>query len=303
MTRTGVVLRTILGALVCGGCKSPPPQGGEPSASATASSPVVPQPSAPTIAIPAPSASVVAKLNPDGLPPYKGDTGSVEGVVTVKGPPAPDAPHEDFTPCPDAAKTYGKLFREGGVSPDGGRALADAVVAVTGYSGFYLPDARESVTVTARGCALSTRTITMTYGQRLDFANESAALMLAPALADVPAGALMVASPKGGPVKLYPPRPGRYWLVQRMDWRFLTADLFAFLHPLHTATDVEGHYRIDGVPVGKLTVNTRHPAFGGETSREIEVKKGMVHRVDLTLTFKPDTATSRSDAGARVILR
>jgi hypothetical protein len=242
-------------------------------------------------------------INPDGLPPYKGDTGSVEGVVTVKGPPAPDAQHEDFAPCPEAAKTYAKLFREGGVAQDGGRVLADTVVAVTGYSGFYLPEPRESVTVTAKGCALSTRTITMTYGQRLDFKNESTAMMLAPALADVPSGALMVASPKGSPVKLYPPRPGRYWLIQRMDFRFLTADLFAFLHPLHTATDAEGHYRIDGVPVGKLKVNARHPAFGGETARDIEVKKGVVHRVDLALTYKPEAAAPPPDAGARVILR
>jgi len=80
---------------------------------------------APVNATPIPTASVAKFLNPDNLPAYTGETGSVEGTVTVKGLPAPETPG-DFHRCPDAEKTWGKLFREG---PN--RALADVIVAVT----------------------------------------------------------------------------------------------------------------------------------------------------------------------------
>ena len=66
------------------------------------------------------------------------------------------------------------------------------------------------------------------------------------------------------------------------------------LHPLHAVTDTNGHYRIDGVPVGtKLTVFTRLAAIGETAKNEVEVLAGVVQTVDLTLKY-----TATRDAGA-----
>src|SRR5205085_3109430 len=96
---------------------------------------------------PVPTASVTKMLNPDSLPAYTGPTGSVEGTVTIKGLKAAATPG-DFHKCPDAEKSYGVLFREGE-----GRALADVVIAITGYEGFYVPEKEETKQIVIRGCA------------------------------------------------------------------------------------------------------------------------------------------------------
>src|SRR5260370_38460599 len=122
---------------------------------------------------PIPSASVEAVVNPSKLPAYSGPTGSVEGTVFVRGPPAQEIPQLDFRNCPAAIDTYAKLFRAGPAREDGLRPVADAVVAATGYSG-YIPERREAERVTISvDCAYPSRTIALTFGQRLEIANDS----------------------------------------------------------------------------------------------------------------------------------
>jgi hypothetical protein len=111
---------------------------------------------------------------------------------------------------------------------------------------------------------------------------------------------MRMAPPNGDPVRLYPKKPGRYRLVDH-DRKYADADVYVFLHPLHTSSDLKGYYRIDGVPVGKIKVNTTHPQIAdSEASVEVDVKEGVVHRVDLQLVHKaparPDTGAS-GDAG------
>lgn len=248
---------------------------------------------APVNATPIPTASVAALLNPDKLPAYTGPTGSVEGTITVTGDPAPER-RADFKKCPDAATVYGRTFREGPPGgPKGARPLADAIVAVTGYSGFYIPEKNEAKEVTIEGCAYTQRTVTMTFGQRLDIKNLSKDLWT-PVLQPGPNLVMMMAPPNGDPVKLYPKKPGRFLLGDR-ERRYAEADVFVFLHPLHASTNLEGKYRIDGVPVGKVKVNTTHPQIdGAEASVEVDVKEGVVHRVDLQIVHK---APPPKDAG------
>lgn len=224
-------------------------------------------------------------VNPQNLPAYTGTTGSVEGTITVVGDPAPER-RADFTRCPDAATVYGRTFREGPPQgPNGPRPLADAIVAVTGYAGFYLPEKNGSKEVAIAGCAFGQRTVTMTFGQRLEVKNLSKDLWT-PVLQPGPNLVMMMATPNGDPVRLYPKKPGRYVLGDR-ERRYAEADLFVFLHPLHTSSNLEGKYRIDGVPVGKVKVNTTHPQIdGAEASVEVDVKEGVVHRVDLQIVHK-----------------
>jgi len=246
-------------------------------------------------ATPIPTASVAAMVNPDHLPPYQGPTGSVEGTVTVTGEPARVVPG-DYSTCPDAKLLWGKTFREGPVGPGGGRMLADSLVVVTGYKGFVIEEKRgEAVTVTIEGCGYKSRTRTMTFGQRLEVKNLSKDFWT-PKLEPSPNLVIMMAVPHGDPVKIYPKTPGHFLLLDQ-DRRYAVVDVYAFLHPLHTATDPFGHYRIDGLPVGKLRVSTKHPNIDATDEKDIEVTAGGVVNVDLVLKNAPRDAGVK-DAGA-----
>ena len=248
---------------------------------------------------PVPTASVAAFVNPKGLPAYTGETGSVTGTVRVKGVPAPATPHT-YHKCPEAERIWGKAFREGEASK-GGRALADVVVAVTGYEGFYIPEKEEAETIRIEGCGFTQRTLTLTYGQRIDVKNESSDFWT-PILEPGPNMVLRMATPGGDPVRIYPKKPGHYILTDR-DRRYAEVDVYAFLHPLHTVTDLEGKYRIDGLPVGKVKVNARHPRIDFETTAELEVKPGVVHEVDLVIEHQSLDAGKTYDAGSYPVLR
>jgi len=62
-------------------------------------------------------------------------------------------------------------------------------------------------------------------------------------------------------VRLYPAQIGRYRLIDRAKNDWMEADVYVIGHPLHAVTDEQGHYRIEGVPVGKLKIAAQHPAI------------------------------------------
>jgi hypothetical protein len=243
---------------------------------------------------PVPTAAVQDLVNPEKLPPYTGPTGSVEGTIRVIGDPAPVIA-ADFTKCGDAQKTWGHKFREGPPDEKGARPLADAVVVITGYRGFYLPEQQEAKEVRIEGCAYTTRTATMTFGQRLEVKNLSRDFWT-PVLEPGSNMVLMMATPNGDPAKIYPKKPGHYLLTDR-DRKYAVVDVYAFLHPLHTASDLTGHYRIDGLPLGKVKVSSTHPQIDANAEAELVVQEGVVQKVDLVLKNVNKDAGAPVDAG------
>lgn len=230
---------------------------------------------------------LLAIVNPQKLPVYTGPTGSLEGTITITGDPAPDVPGLDFHKCPAAKETYEKLFRVGATQANGARTLADALVAVTGYAGF-VPERNPVRSVTFENCVLDTRTIDMTIGQRIEVASKDD-ILFAPILAQAQLPALMLASKNTAPVGLFPPKPGYYTLIDRMELSYLRADVYTLLQPLHTVTALDGHYRIDGIPVGNVTVSTRLARIRKDTSRSVQIDANMVKTVNLNLDFKAAT--------------
>ena len=233
--------------------------------------------------LPIPSAMVDETVNPEKLPPYKGPTGVIEGTVYVTGDPAPPVMGKSFDKCREGEAFYAKTFREGPTLDGGKRTLADAIVAVTGYGGYYIPEKRPSKLISVSHCAYGARTIDMTFGQALEVKNEGSKPMFAPDFENQPSPAIMVATLGGDPVRLYPKKPGRYRLVDRIGNTWMDADVFVLLQPLHAVTDASGHFRIEGVPVGKLKIGVDHPAIAKQVQKDIEVKDGVVTNVDLTL--------------------
>ncbi len=227
-------------------------------------------------------------LNPYNLPAYSGPTGSVEGTVTIDGPAAPSVP-VDSSKCAAALDTYGKLFREGTpAKPGGPRPLADAVVVIVGYSGFYVPEKVEAVPITVGGgCGYPSRTIAITYGQRLEITNQSL-LLFAPLIDSYSTPAVMVAPPRGSgePIKIYPQRAGHFIMTDRLE-PYVHEDLYVFRHPLHAVTDKNGHYRIDGVPVGSLKVGVAHPGANAQAEVPVDTKADTVVTTDVKLVYKP----------------
>jgi hypothetical protein len=288
LLRRAAVAGIALGALAsCDDCNKKPAAPSSDAASPGASGA---DDGGPMNVTPVPTASVARMVNPDNLPAYSGPTGSVEGTVMIVGDhPAPV--QADFSRCPDAEKTWGKEFREGPVVDAGARALADAVVVVTGYKGFYVPEKKEAKTVEIKGCAYESLTVTMTFGQRLDVKNDTNDFWT-PVLEPSTHMVMMMAAPHGDPVKLYPKKWGRHLLVDR-DRKYVGVDVFVFFHPLHAASDASGHYRIDGLPVGKVQVNAAHPRFEAATTVDLDVREGLVSKVDLVLRF------DRADGGIK----
>jgi hypothetical protein len=290
---------------------APTPEAAAPSSYVSAApSASGPPPATTTIrvnALPVPTSVVASVVNPAGLPVYDGPTGSVEGTITIDGDPAPDVAPQDYSKCTAGAKAYQKLFRAGPAAANGKRPLGDALVGVEGYTGF-VPETHEAVTISIDQCAFAPRTMALTFGQRLEVTNKTNAI-IAPSLDRAPSPALMIAPPRGNgdPVKLYPPHPGYYTLEDKMGGLpFLKGDVYVLLFPFHTSTAVDGHFRIEGIPVGPAKVFTRLRSIGKETGADVEITAGATQHIDLSLHYSQKEAAaalsaSHADGGARVI--
>lgn len=285
--------------LACGsnGATDPPASGAPASAasaassgSASASASASAAPVDVVVGIPYPAEKVGQAVNPRNVPAYKGPTGTLRGTVRIEGDAPPDVDVSfPARPCRgEAAATHGKLFRVGQ-----GGALADALVAVTGYEG-YVPPASEAVKMTISHCALSTRTVVMTYGQRLEVANLDRADSYMPYLDGAPVKAILVAMPHGDAVKLYPQEPGHYLLRDQLPNEYLTADVYALKFATHAVTGLDGKYEIQGIPVGRVEVNAMLPVTGKAKGERVEIKEGD-NTLDLTLKY--DAKTDRPVKG------
>ena len=274
----------LIGALltqVLAGCENkqaPPPASSAPVASAPA-----PSASAPVetygvqFGLPGDPKRVVEALNPKHDKPYAGPTGTLKGRIRMEGDPSPDTGLKFPAKCKDAQATYGKVFRVGLDN-----ALADAMVAVTGYQGF-VPASGPAAKAPIHGCAVNKRTVVMTYGQRLEVANLDKLDSYVPYLDGAPSRAGMVAVPGGEAVKLYPAEPGHYMLRDTMP-SGLVADVFVLKYATHDVTGLDGQYEIKGIPVGKVRVDVFLPVIAKSMGQEIEIKEGE-NKLDLTLKF------------------
>jgi len=241
--------------------------------------------------IPVPLSKVESILNPEHLPPYKGPTAVLEGIVTVSGDQAPKRELDIPFKCGEAYGTYGKAFREGT-----GRTLADVMIAVTRYQGF-VPAAGDLDAVKIHGCAYERRTLVLTYGQHIEVFNTDAKESYLPTLIGAHLPAQMGAMPRGDSVKLYPSEVGHYVLSEDAGHPWMYADVFVVPFPTHAVTGLDGRYRIDDIPPDKVKVSMYapmidaqlHADFGIDSvtqEREIELKAGETTKADFVLPYK-----------------
>lgn len=272
----GVLLLPALSLAACDRSSPTPTPAASGSAVGSAAAPVetygVP------VGIPGGPDRVVEAVNARHEKPYAGPRGTLKGHVRIEGDPPPDTNFKFQPNCKDAAATYGKIFRVGLE-----HALADAMVTVTGYQGFVPADA-EAQKTTIKGCAVPKRTITLTYGQRLEVANLDKGDSYLPFLDGAASRAVMVAVPSGAPVKLYPLEPVAHYMLRDQMPSGLVADVFVLKYATHDVTGLDGQYEIKGIPVGKVRVDAFLPVIVKSEGQELEIKEGD-NTLDFTLKF------------------
>jgi hypothetical protein len=203
----------------------------------------------------------------------------VKGRITASGDPAPvldEALKKIPSDCPDAQETFGRVFREGM-----NRSLADVLVAVTGYEG-HVPARGEAVTVEGRGCAWNTRTVALTFGQRIDVVSKDVAYV--PELLGQRAPALLFANPTSPPVAMRPTKPGEYILVDSSRL-FNAAHVYVLNYATFDVTGLDGQFEIAGIPPGKVKLSALLPITQGLAQRDITIEAGKTLEVDLVIPF------------------
>jgi hypothetical protein len=246
-------------------------------------------------ALPAPVASGVPinpevvshAVNPKKEPVYSGPAGTVRGVVTISGDPAPEMPEvlaKIGDDCAPAREVYGRLFREGT-----GRTVADVLVAVTGYKG-YVPEQHSIVTVPASGCAWSSRTLAVTFGQRIDVVAKDRKAYV-PDLLGAKMPAQLIALPGGAGSTVYAQQPGRYVLVDSLRI-YSMADVLVLKYATHDVTGLDGKFQIERIPAGKVTVSALLPATGETIEQEVTIEPSRT--VDLKFVLPFDLAKYKS---------
>ena len=271
----------LLGPVACGKKADSTARGAASSVARAPSAGSVFKPAAPVASgLPGSAEAVSRTVNPENEPIFAGPTGTVRGIVTISGDTAPVATAHVAQikgACPEAREMYGHLFREGMM-----RSLADALVAVTGYSG-YVPAAEDKRTVSARGCAFSTRTIAITFGQTIDVVSKDGE-GYAPSLLGSHMQAQLLALPGGVPSTLYPPQPGHYILTDSIKL-FMLADVFVLKYATHDVTSLDGRYEIKGIPAGKARIDALLPGTELTVEKDIEIKAGETLELPLELHF------------------
>jgi hypothetical protein len=239
------------------------------------------------------SPTVSTESSSNVLVAAKGDTGTVEGTVTMEGDPAavqPDLASRVPNDCAEATQTYSLVFREGA-----GRRVADVFVGVTGYQGTP-GERRGEVAVNARGCAWDRRTYGITPEQKLAVKSLDHRPYV-PSLFGAKTGASLVAVPGGEAVPVYPKGPGMYVLVDEMR-NFIQATVLVVKFPTFDITGLDGKFRIDGVPVGTADVSAFLPTVNLNAAQKVTVRKDATTTVNLKLRFDAAAFATRSAAAA-----
>ena len=137
----------------------------------------------------------------------------------------------------------------------------------------------------------------MTYGQHIEVSNTDPKEPFLPTLDGANMPAQLVAIPHGDAVKLYPMEVGHYALIDGMGKKWMFADVFVLRYATHAVTELDGHFRISGIPVGKVKVSAYlpllttvlHPEAGipqPSVDRDIEIKDGETTQVDFVVPYK-----------------
>ena len=316
--------RLPLALLILAGCEGPPKLGEKtagPTPSASAAPPVVSitkldDPTKPVVPPPAPSADPHADpaggfpltdvqldklMNPSGATEYAGATGTIEGIVRVKGDPPVVRTFQALPKgCEKSVPIHAPSYRAG---PKG--ELADVLVAVLQNNG-YVRASRADKHVIIKNCSIQPRSIDLSLGQRLLVGNADD-MPYSPQTVQI-TKILRLALKDQSPIPLLFVKTGAYgltWLTGALPGSNVPeATVYVIPSALHQVTAVDGRFRIVGVPVGKAYVTASYQGMP-EVRKEVDVKAGAEAKVELEMIYTappaPVPAPSASGPKAPVI--
>ncbi len=240
-------------------------------------------------------------VNPKAEKAFEGETATVRGVVRSTGDASVDRPEvvaKVGADCAQAKPFFAPALREGP-----GRTLADVLVTVTGYEG-YVPPATEKVKLEAEGCTFGTRTIALTFGQKLEVVSKDK-YSYVPDLIGQKMASQLVATPFGkGAAEIYPQQPGGYLLLDNLRL-YSAAELLVLKYSTHDVTRIDGRFEIDRIPPGDVTVTAFLPSTGATVQKKVELKAGKTLDLDFALPFdaaaynkKREDALAQASRGA-----
>lgn len=298
-----LIARVVLVSAMVASCKEGPPKlegGATPTPSSVASEepeglvkppkPVITPHDPESDKFPLTDLQIAGMVNPGKATEYTGPTGVVEGTITVKGdPPAMRTFMTLPKECEASAQAiYAPSYRAGAKGE-----LADALVGVINVQGYVRPSRADKV-VTIKDCAIEPTVIDLSFGQRLMVGNADKM----PYMPQIPAKMAVrrLALKDMSPVPVFLTQTGAIgmtWLAGALpgtDVPMVT--IFVLPNALHQTTNLDGKYRITGIPVGKATVTATHVGMD-EAAKDVVIEAGKELKVDLVLNYRnPATAAS-----------
>jgi hypothetical protein len=226
--------------------------------------------------------SAVSKVvNPKGMKAFDGATATVRGVVRASGDASVDRPDlvaKVGADCAEAKAFFAPALREGP-----GRTLADVLVTVTGYEG-YVPPAAEKLKLEAEGCTFGTRTIALTFGQKIEIFSKDKRSYV-PELIGQKTTSQLVATPFGrGAAEIYPQQPGGYVLLDNLRI-YSAAEVLVLKFATHDVTGLDGQFEIGRIPAGNVTVTAFLPSTGATIEKKVDLAAGQSLDLDFAVPF------------------
>jgi hypothetical protein len=137
--------------------------------------------------------------------------------------------------------------------------------------------------VHAKGCAFHTRTVAMTFGQRLVIQGEDNRPYV-PEILGQPQPAQLFVLPTMPRVSIAPQNPGLFKLVDSMRL-FSVAELYVLPYRTVAVTGLDGHFEIQGIPAGPVRIDALLPQTSGVTGRDLVIEPGKTLDINLQIAF------------------
>lgn len=241
-----------------------------------------PEPSRPT---PSPSADAAAARPATPAPALA--TGAVEGFVRLTGSvPAPqpvviDGDVARMRGCAESARGY--YANPFGITAPG--LLPEALVTVDAHSA--TPPRPRRRHVTFNDCSIEPRIMAMSLNDVLVLhaSTDAHHLTKVDGMGATIAQMLMPSEDQ----EKHLVRPGRYIIHSVLFPRWMQTPLVVTPNWFYDQTDREGHYRVDGVPVGTHTMHAWFPG-AGPVDATITITAGATARQDFALSPLPPSA-------------
>jgi plastocyanin len=190
-------------------------------------------------------------------------------------------------------ETCGTVITTPTVDVTQGVHLHDAIVFIENVERGKAPDLAAAANIDNRGCHFLPRVQTMTVGQTLDIVNSDPILHNTHAYAGNRTVFNLALPVQGQRIAKKITTPGLMRILCDAGHTWMEAWIYAFHHPYHAVTDMNGKALITDVPAGTYKITAWHEILGMQTEN-VTVEVGKVAEMSMSRLAKPAATTSPS---------